>query len=223
MTGKRGLIFDFDGLIVDTEGLYASTLVEVLAARGVPVDVAGIGHLFGSTGPENDAAWVAVLADWGGGLDKATLDMATVDEAIRVHAGSGFDELPLLPGVVELLDAADAAGWRTALATGKARWRLDEHLARLGIGPRFDVVVTAEEVANGKPAPDIFLEAARRLGVDPADCVVLEDSVPGCEAAHAAGMVAVACPGPVTAGLEFPVGSRRVASLVEVRLDELLA
>ena len=227
VAGLRALIFDFDGLIVDTEGLYAATLIEVLAARGVEVDLADIGHLFGSTGPDNDAAWEAVLADWGGGLvagdalDNDVFDNDALDEAIRAHAGTGFDELPLLPGVVELFDAARAAGWRCALATGKARWRLDEHLARLGIADRFDVIVTAEEVANGKPAPDIFLEAARRLGVDPGACVVLEDSVPGCQAAHAAGMVAVACPGPVTAGLEFPAGVRRVASLLEVRLDEL--
>lgn len=213
----RGLIFDFDGLIIDTEGLYATTLLEVLAARGVATDLAAIGHLFGSTGPESEAAWAAASAGWG-----ADLGGEGLDELVRRAAGDGFDELPLLPGVVELLDAAEAAGWRTALATGKARWRLDEHLARLGIAERFSVVVTAEEVENGKPAPDIFLEAARRLGVEPSACVVLEDSLPGCQAASAAGMVAVACPGPVTAGLDFPSGARRVASLLELRLEELL-
>ena len=212
----RALIFDFDGLVIDTEGLYAATLLQVLAGRGITTELAAIAHLFGSTGPENEAAWAEVLAVWGGGLDTDALD-----DLIRAHAGTGFDELPVLPGVLELLDAAEVAGWGTAIATGKARWRLDEHLARLGIAERFTVIVTAEEVANGKPAPDIFLEAARRLGVDPAACVVLEDSLPGCQAAHAAGMVAVACPGPVTAGLEFPSGARRVASLLDVRLDDL--
>lgn len=212
----RALIFDFDGLIIDTEALYASTLLQVLAARGVTTDLGAIGHLFGSTGPENDAAWAAKLEEWA-----IVHDSDALDELIRTRAGSGFDELPLLPGVVDLLDAAAATGWRTALATGKARWRLDEHLDRLGIGTRFDVIVTAEEVANGKPAPDIFLEAARRLGVEPERCVVLEDSLPGCRAAHAAGMVAIACPGPVTASLTFPDGTRRVASLLDVRLDEL--
>ena len=83
--------------------------------------------------------------------------------------------------------------------------------------------MTAEEVAHGKPAPDIFLEAARRLGVAPECCVVLEDSLPGCQAAHAAGMVAVACPGPVTAGLDFPDEVHRVASLLDVSLAELAA
>lgn len=213
----RGLIFDFDGLIIDTEGLYAATLLEVLAARGVTTDLAAIGHLFGSTGPESEAAWAAASAGWG-----ADLGRDGIDELVRRSAGDAFDALPLLPGVTEVLDAAEAAGWRVALATGKARWRLDEHLARLGIADRFSVVVTAEEVPNGKPAPDIFLEAARRLGVEPSACVVLEDSLPGCRAATAAGMVAVACPGPVTADLDFPAEARRVASLLELRLDELL-
>lgn len=221
MTGEpaaaRALLFDFDGLIIDTEGLYARALLEILASRGVRIQLGDIAHLFGSTGPENEAAWAAVRAGWA-----VLREDEDVDDLVRRHVGSGFDELPLLPGVSDLLDAAGAGGWRTALATGKARWRLDQHLARLGIGERFDVIVTAEEVPRGKPAPDIFLEAARRLGVAPARCVVLEDSLPGCQAAHAAGMVAVACPGVVTADLRLPDGALVVRSLLDVRLQELL-
>jgi beta-phosphoglucomutase-like phosphatase (HAD superfamily) len=81
--------------------------------------------------------------------------------------------------------------------------------------------VTAGEVAKGKPAPDIFLEVARRLGLDPAECVVLEDSVPGCEAALAAGMQVVVCPSLVSAHCEFPVDVRRVGSLTELAIDDL--
>jgi HAD superfamily hydrolase (TIGR01509 family) len=212
----RALIFDFDGLIIDTEGLYASALVEILAPHGITPDLDAMGHLFGSTGPQNDAAWAAVLAEWGDHWD-----MAGLGQLILHHAGDRFDELPLLPGVLELLDAADEAGWGLAIATGKDRARLDQHLDRLDIGKRFDEIVTAAEVPRGKPAPDIFLEAARRLDVPPPACVVLEDSLPGCEGALAAGMVAVACPGTVTAGLEFPATVRRVASLLHVSLDDL--
>lgn len=218
MGHDRALIFDFDGLVVATEDLYADAMIEEMAARRVVVTMADIAHLFGSTGPENEAMWDALLVAWGAGLD-----LDALEDRIRDRVGTGFDELEVLPGVVELLDAADEAGWRTALATGKARWRLDEHLARLGIGPRFEVIVTAEEVAAGKPAPDIFLEAARRLGVAPGGCVVLEDSLPGCLGARAAGMVAVACPSRVTESVELPPGVARVSSLLEVRLEELVA
>ena len=86
MGQDRALIFDFDGLIVDTEGLFASTLLEVLSARGVTSDVAAIGHLFGSTGPDSEAAWAAQLVEWGGALDGPALDAL-----IAERVGPGFD------------------------------------------------------------------------------------------------------------------------------------
>jgi beta-phosphoglucomutase-like phosphatase (HAD superfamily) len=87
---------------------------------------------------------------------------------------------------------------------------------------RFDEIVTAADVARGKPAPDIFLEVARRLGLAPSECVVLEDSLPGYEAALAAGMSVVVCPCAVTRHCVFPSEARVVESLREVRLRELL-
>jgi beta-phosphoglucomutase-like phosphatase (HAD superfamily) len=213
---ERALIFDFDGLIIDTEGLYASLLVEVLAEHGIAADLSSMGHLFGSTGPDTEAAWDAAIAGWG-----ASWDMSELGRHILAHAGDRFDQLPLLPGVAELLDAAEDAGWGLAIATGKERVRLEGHLVRLGIGERFHAVVTAEEVSCGKPAPDIFLEAARRLEVAPERCVVLEDSVPGCQGALAAGMAAVACPGTVTRGLAFPEAARRIETLLHLTLEDL--
>jgi HAD superfamily hydrolase (TIGR01509 family) len=129
------------------------------------------------------------------------------------------DALPPLPGVRELLLAARAAGIRTGLGTGSERERITPRLERQGLLELFDVVVTRADVARGKPAPDIFLEAARLLGVDPAACVVLEDSPHGCTAALAAGMRVIACPSAVTAHCAFPDGIERVRSLVEVELD----
>ena len=108
VAGDRALIFDFDGLIVDTEGLYASSLIAVLAARGVRTDLAAIGHLFGSTGPANEAAWAELLVQWGG-----ELDLAALEDLIRAHAGTGFDELPLLP--------ASRTCWRRPRTPGGAR------------------------------------------------------------------------------------------------------
>src|SRR5206468_10598828 len=127
-----------------------------------------------------------------------------------------IDALPIMPGVEDILDAADQLGLSIGLATGQDRHRLDQHLDRLGLASRFHTVVTAAEVERGKPAPDIFIEAAHRLGVDPAECVVLEDSVPGCEAATAAGMRVVACPSRVSVHCTYPSSAHRVASLPEV-------
>jgi beta-phosphoglucomutase-like phosphatase (HAD superfamily) len=96
-------------------------------------------------------------------------------------------------------------------------------LERLGVDGHFDAVVTAEEVDRGKPAPDIFLAAAGRLGLPPEACTVVEDSVPGCEAALAAGMRVVVCPSVVSAHCQFPPEARRVGSLADLSVEQLVA
>jgi HAD superfamily hydrolase (TIGR01509 family) len=203
------VVFDFDGLVIDSESEVASCVVEVLAARGVAAAVDDVAHLFGST--DADDEWARFLRPLG-------VSLADLRSAVDAVLPARVDRLPMLPGVDGVLDAAHAAGWRVGMATGQRRPRLDEHLARLGLLGRFDAIVTRAEVAQGKPAPDIYLAAAARLGVAPADCLALEDSLPGCHAALAAGMKVIVCPSPVTAGCAFPAEARRVASLVEVDL-----
>ncbi len=203
------VVFDFDGLMIDSESEIASCIVEVLAARGAGMAIDDVAHLFGST--DADEEWERFLAKLGLGLAELR---AEVDAVLPARV----DRLPLLPGVVGILDAAAAAGWRVGMATGQERRRLEQHLARLGLVGRFDAIVTRRDVARGKPAPDIYLAAAERLGVAPGECLALEDSLPGCRAALAAGMTVVVCPSPVTARCAFPTEVRRVASLVNVEL-----
>ena len=204
------MIFDYDGLIVDSERVIADCMIAVLAEWGATVTVEEFGHLFGTV--DADAEWDALLHDWCG------RSMADLDERLAVMVPPLKDGLPLLPGVRELLDAAHGAGLRVGLGTGNRLDVLERRLGGHGIFERFDVIVTRAEVARGKPAPDIYLEVARRLGTDPSECLVLEDSVPGCEAALAAGMRVVACPSVATAHCAFPDGVRRVTSLMEVSL-----
>jgi beta-phosphoglucomutase-like phosphatase (HAD superfamily) len=211
------LIFDYDGLLADTEELSATILVEFLGARGVTTDFAALAPFFGSTGPDNDAAWDRQLRLWlGAEADHAGFE-ALAWEVIEARR----HQVPLCAGVAELLDAAERVGWPVAIGTGQARARLDHHLEHLGLSGRFDVIVTASEVARGKPAPDVFLEVARRLGREPSECVVFEDSLPGYEAALAAGMAVVVCPCAVTRHTTFPPEARVVETLHEVSLDEL--
>ena len=210
-----GLILDFDGVMVDTERCLADVLVEVLAGMGVTVTYAEFGHLFGST--EVDEAWEALVEQWCG----TAVSMAELDAHLDHLVVPRIDALPLLPGVEELLAGARAARWGVALATGRERARLEPMLERLGVDAAFDAIVTSEEVARGKPAPDVFLAAAARLDLQPAGCTVVEDSVPGCEAALAAGMRVVVCPSVVSAHCDFPPEARRVGSLEELSLDVL--
>jgi HAD superfamily hydrolase (TIGR01509 family) len=211
------LIFDYDGLIADTEGLVGRTLVELLAARGVATGFESMVGFMGSTGPANDIAWARQVRAWlGPDADPDAFD-AEAWELIEAQR----HEVPLCAGVIELLDEADRTGWQLAIGTGQTRSRLEHHLSHLGVLDRFDEIVTAAEVARGKPAPDVFLEVARRLGLVPSECVVLEDSLPGYEAALAAGMSVVVCPCAVTRYCTFPPDARVVESLHEVKLSEL--
>lgn len=209
------LLVDFDGLMIDSERVLAEAVVEVVATRGGDVTVESIAHLFGSTAVDHE--WERLVPTW----CDPPMTLAELEAAVWPMVHDRVDALPLLPGVADVLDAARSAGWKVALATGHAPDRLHGRLDRLGVRQHFDAVVLAHEVERGKPAPDIFLEAARRLEVKPADCVVLEDSLPGCEAAVAAGMAVIVCPSPVTAYLEFPTRARRVACLSDLTLDDI--
>lgn len=212
-----GLIFDFDGLMIDSERVLADCLIDAIAEMGGAVTVADFGHLFGSTEAEDE--WARLLPVWCG----REVSLGELEARLTPVARALVDELPLLPGVADLIDEARTARWKLAIATGQSRDRLEPRLHRLGVWPHFDAVVTAAEVDRGKPAPDIFLCAAGRLGLEPAECTVLEDSLPGCQAALAAGMQVVVCPTDVSAHCEFPTHVRRVSSLAELTLTDLSA
>jgi HAD superfamily hydrolase (TIGR01509 family) len=204
------VIFDFDGLIIDSERVEADCIIEVLAGWGASVRYEDFGHLFGSV--DADEQWDELLGRWCG---RTTTEL---EAQLRALVGPRKDELPLLPGVRELLDDAQARGLRVGLGTGSSLPTLQRRLGRHGVFDRFDAIVTRAEVTAGKPAPDIYLEVARRLAVSPRTCVVLEDSVPGCEAALSAGMRVIACPTAVTAHCQYPAGAELVSSLLHVSL-----
>ena len=207
------VVFDFDGVIIDSEYEIATCVLDALTARGATIALADIAHLFGST--DLDDEWDALLDR----LFHGSFTSAELDAELDVILPDRIDALPLLPGVIEVLDAAKAASWPIGMATGQSRRRLDQHLLRLGLADRFDTIVTRSEVSRGKPAPDIYLAAAMRLEHDPGACLAIEDSLPGCQAALAAGMEVVVCPSRVTADCAFPPAIRRVNSLSDLRLD----
>jgi HAD superfamily hydrolase (TIGR01509 family) len=206
----EALVFDFDGLIIDSERVEADCIIEIVAEWGHTMSYEDIGHLFGSV--DADEQWDELL---GAACGRTS---AELDERLGAMVASLKDQLPLLPGVRELLDAAHQRGLRVGIGTGNTMSKLERRLGRHGVFERFDAIVTRADVAHGKPAPDIYLEVARRLRVRPGACLVLEDSAIGCEAALAAGMRVVACPSIVTAHCTFPTGVQRVRSLLEVAL-----
>jgi HAD superfamily hydrolase (TIGR01509 family) len=214
---RRALLFDYDGIIVDSESVIGRVLIEVFAAKGVTITFDDFGHLLGTTGPDNDARWDAFTRSMLG----PDVDLAELETSMTPAIREAIGRLTVLPGVRDLIDAARTAGWALGLGTGNTG-PLDDYLARLELGDAFDAVVrTHGSGLAAKPAPDVFLTLAERLGVRPSDCVVLEDSVPGAEAAIAAGMAVVVCPCEATRACTFPDGVRRVSSLEELTISSL--
>ena len=212
------LIFDFDGLILDTETCTYETTARIFADHGQTLDLAWWHSIIGTA---NHPHWSGVLADrLGRPVDRAALVAQREARRLRV-----IDALSPCVGVVELLDAAVAEGIPTAVASSSGLDWVGGHLERLGLRSRFSAVVTRDDLGGAegrtKPAPDLFLIAAERLGVEPARCLAFEDSPNGVAAARAAGMVVVGVPGPMTSGLDFGAAHLVVPSLAETDLPGL--
>lgn len=184
----RGLLLDMDGVVLDTEKLYARFWAEAACALGYPMTYAqalGMRSL-------NAAAGQAKLESYfGPGVSRAVMRDKRVELMDAYVAEHGVTPKP---GIYELLDAARAKGILTAIATSSPRERARQYLEPLGLLTRFDRICTAHEVSQGKPAPDIYLYAAGQLGLRPEDCLAVEDSPAGIESAFRAGCRAVMVP-----------------------------
>ncbi|MFC7982865.1 HAD family hydrolase [Streptomyces sp. NPDC057336] len=186
--GGISVVFDLDGTLVDSEPNYYEAGRRTLAEYGV------LGFTWAEHEEYVGISTQETVADW-----KRRYGLrAPVEELLAVKnrhylelARTSAHAYPEMRKFVELL--ADE-GVPLAVASGSSPEAIEAILSRTGLDARLRTVVSAAEVARGKPAPDVFLEAARRLGADPADCVVLEDAAPGAAAAHAAGMRCIAIP-----------------------------
>ncbi|MEU0105653.1 HAD family phosphatase [Streptomyces sp. NPDC006251] len=190
MSNLHGIsvIFDLDGTLVDSEPNYYEAGRQTLAEHGVPgFSWADHERYVGISTQETVADWKERY-----GL-RASVEELFSDKNRRYLelARTSTRAYPEMRAFVELLAAEDVP---MAVASGSSPEAIEAVLSGTGLAALLPTVVSADEVAHGKPAPDVFLEAARRLGSDPADCVVLEDAAPGAAAAHAAGMCCIAIP-----------------------------
>lgn len=182
------VIFDLDGTLVDSEPNYYEAGRQTLAEHGVP-DFTWTDHerYVGISTQETVTRWKSLY-----GLPSSVPELlADKNRRYLDLARTATRAYPEMRKFVELLAGE---GVPMAVASGSSPEAIDAILAGTGLDAYLRTTVSADEVAHGKPAPDVFLEAARRLGADPADCVVLEDAAPGAAAAHAAGMRCIAIP-----------------------------
>jgi HAD superfamily hydrolase (TIGR01509 family) len=210
LTAIDAVVFDLDGVLVDSEHVWDEVREELARERGGRWHDRAQADMMGMSSPE----WSRYMHDVIG-LDESPEEID--DEVVTRLLARYAAELPLIDGAVEAIERL-AGSFRLALASSSNRPVIDTVLAKSGLAPFFDATVSSEEVARGKPAPDVFLEAARRLDVAPEACAAVEDSANGIRAAHAAGMRVVAIP---NRGYPPPADALALADVVLDSLESL--
>lgn len=205
----KAVLFDFDGVLVDTEWAIYDAWHRTFRENGHPLPLEVytqcIGSDFNTWSPK---AHLEELT--GAAFDWHDLDLKRQREIEGDLAGEGP-----MPGAVELLKTLNSLGIPRAVVSSSSHHWVDGWLERLDLRIYFDEVVCRGDAPRIKPAPDLYLEAAKRFGLDPAECLVIEDSLNGVKAAIAAGMPVWAVPNRVTACLDF--------SLADATLNDLSA
>jgi HAD superfamily hydrolase (TIGR01509 family) len=214
LSNIHAYVFDFDGLILDTESSAYHSIAEEFLAVGLEFDLAVWQRCIG----------VGWSIDWIDELEQrcpTPIDRAAVLDRRRARKNELLAACEVLPGVVQRMAEARAHGLGLAVASSSPRDWVEPHLDRLGLLDGFDAVFTREDVERAKPAPDLFLAAAAAVDADPAATVAFEDSHNGCLAAKAAGMLCVVAPNAITANQDFAHADLVVTSLEAVDLAAL--
>jgi beta-phosphoglucomutase len=182
MRDGRAVLWDLDGTLIDSAGHHWTAWRETLAGEGRAVTPEDFANTFGKRNDEilRELFGPGVARDW---MDQVS---ETKERAYRALLRS--EGLVALPGALEWLSQLRQAGWKQALASSAPQPNIEAVFDVLGFGRYLDVVVSADEVGRGKPDPALFRESARRLGVSPARCIVVEDAPAGIEGARRAGM-----------------------------------
>ena len=211
----KAVAFDLDGLMFNTEDLYWDVGSEILRRRGCQLTTKLTDEM---TGRRSHVS-LQIMIDWHS-LDDTVEELQRESEEI-------FDQfleerVAPMPGLLDLINALERDAVPMAIATSSGRAFVRRVLSLYNFEPRFHAILTAEDVSQGKPDPEIYLSAASRLNVNPPELLVLEDSQIGCRAATAAGAFAIAVPGNRTSHHDFSSASMIAKSLSDLRIYQLL-
>ena len=206
----EAILFDLDGLMVDSEPHSLASWEAVLTERGITLDQLTIESILGL---RIDATARTLIDKYH--LPDTVQELSDAKTEIQIARLAG--NVPAMPGLLELLGEIDRRGLRKAVASSGVRRYVEAVLRVNGLLDRFSVIITGDQVAHGKPAPDVFLAAARALHVEPQQCLVLEDAPAAVQAAKAAGMMCIAVPDQGMAQLDLSQADRTMISLNDVR------
>ncbi|MFD1019865.1 HAD family hydrolase [Thalassobacillus hwangdonensis] len=210
----KAVIFDFDGLIVDTESVWFDVFKDALQEYGVDLTMEEFALAIGTTDD--------VLFDH---LDKTyavQLDRNAIREKTEALYQQRMEVLILREGVLDYLQSAKQLGLKIGLASSSSRSWVEGFLKKFDIFNYFEVIRTKDDVNRVKPDPELYLQAVEALEVAPEETVVFEDSANGLEAAKAAGLHCVMVPNPVTAILSFEGHRLKLASMGDMELNRVL-
>lgn len=209
---RRAFLWDMDGVIVDSAEAHFQSWQDAFSARGTTYTEEQFRTLFGTRDDH-------IINEVMGSVPQETVEEIAEDKEQR-YRDLVRGRVNVFPGVLALLRAMKHGGYPIALGTSAPRENVDAIMHELGMGDLFDVIVCGEDVNEGKPSPEIYLEAARRLGVSPSHCVVFEDAPLGVEAAVRGGMKCVAVtnshPAEALQGATRVVGSMEEMDLVQL-------
>ena len=206
------VIFDMDGVLVDSEPYQFSAFQQLFHEYGVELTKESFNGI-GRTAKENIEL---LMKKWRVKGDLQQL----FEKREEIYRQLIKDNIKPMKGAVSLINRL-GEGHRLAVASSSARKNIDFILSSLKIKGKFDAIVGGDEVKKGKPAPDIFVKAAEKLNVEPSSCVVIEDAERGVMAAKAAGMACIAVPNQYTEDQDFSMADKVIRSLAEFSLDKL--
>ena len=212
----KALIWDFDGTIIDSE--WPHFLASQAACKHYGIELT-LDWWQSRIGIHNKTHWSQIIIDDVG----EPADFTVVLERARDHKNAMPRAQPIRDGVSDLFQDAHAGGVPIAVASSSSTSWVGPHLERLGLDQYVTALRTRDDVKHAKPWPDVFLAAAGALAVEPADCLVVEDSSAGVQAAKDAGMTCVVCPNRVTEGQDFSRADLVVGSVADIPRDFLVS
>lgn len=212
----QGVVFDCDGLIIDTETPWYRVMAELYEERGVTLSLDVYAKVLGTSNEAFDL--FAYLEE----LSGTPVDRQAANERMHRRHTELMLEERVRPGVEEFLRQAQSMGLRIGLASSSSRAWVEQHLRAHGLFAYFEVIRTSDDVKRVKPDPELYLSALEALGVDPAHAVAFEDSPNGTRAAKAAGMFCVIVPNTLTSQLAFDEFDGQISSMADQPLQDVL-